>query len=160
MLTKFISQKNDYKQDRLGFHDIELSDILKDINNFKNIIVYTYKKLENNFRTYFIKKVFNKNKIIIMTAYKIFLVLEISVIYNRYLHKDNCSFELGGINIILNNNQLLFNTDIIFNGYVGYHFIFIAKSINKCYLLPNGLESINTPDNKCMLRFLWVHLGS
>ena len=140
--------------------DIKLSDNIRKLLIISKISLYIpIKKLRNNFRTYFIKKAFSKKEDYYYDGIENILSFRDFIIYNRYLYKDNCSFELGGINLILNNKELLFNTDFIFNGCVGDHFIFIAKSINKYHLLTNGLEGINTPDNKCMLGFLWVHLG-
>lgn len=140
--------------------DMKLSDDIRKLLTISKISLYIpIKKLRNNFRTYFIKKAFNKKEDYYYDGIENILSFRDFIIYNKYLYKDNCSFELGGINLILNNKELLFNTDFIFNGCVGDTAIFIPTSENKYYLLPNGLEHINTKDNKCNIGFLWVHLG-
>ena len=143
--------------------------LLSNINKTKNInklliiqrIAYLipFKKLRNNFRTNFIKKIFNKEKNYNYNGTEDILSFKDFIIYNKFLYKNKLSYELGGIDLILNDNQLYCNTDFIFNGCVGDHFIFIPKSKNRYFMSNAGIESINTENNKSILGFLWVHLG-
>lgn len=145
---------------RILLSDIKLSNNIKKLLILEKIAWYIpIKKLRNYFRTSLYKKYFNKDKIYHYNGIENILNFKDFIIYSRYLYKDECTYELGGFNLILHNNELYLNTDQVFNGYYYDHFIFIPKSENKYYLVDNGLEHINTTNDKCNIGFLWAHLG-
>ncbi|KLI17100.1 glycosyltransferase [Brachyspira hyodysenteriae] len=119
------------------------------------------KKLRNTFRSYFIKKIFNKDIIPEMFAYEYLFSFKELIIYNRIKSVDDFSLELGGFNTIINNDELLLYTDdFIFNGCVGDHNIWKPDSNYKYQLYTaNGLEIINKLRPTVIIGFCWIHFG-
>lgn len=149
--------------------------LLMDINNKSNIdpkilsfikidkIAWyiPIKKLRNTFRSYFIKKIFNKDIIPEMFTYESIFSFKELIIYNRIKRIDDFSLELGGFNTIVNNDELLLYTDdFIFNGCVKDHNIWKPDSNYKYKLyIPNGLEIINKLRPEVIIGFCWIHFG-
>ena len=119
------------------------------------------KKLRNNFRTHYIKKLFDiKDKYYKFNGVEELLNLNDFIIYSRMKHKDNYCLILGGFNLVLNNKQFCLNTSNVYNGCFGDHFIIIPNKKYLYHLYESiGLEILDIPYNKSIAGFAWVHLG-
>lgn len=144
--------------------DIKSSKNFKTINNLlkleKVALCIPIKKLRNKFRTYFIRKLLKKDKDYIFNGLEKVLTLKDFILYSKLKHGDNCSFDLGGFNLILDNNNLLcLNTNTIFNGCYGDHSIFVPNSKKTYYTSELCIENVDPTYNRCITGFAWVHLG-
>ena len=158
-----------FKDKLLKIREALLSDI-KSYKNFKFInnllklekiaLFIPLKKLRNKFRTYFIKKLFNKDNNYIFNGLEKVLNLKDFILYSKLKHGDNCSFDLGGFNLIFDNdNSLCLNTNCILNGCYGDHSIFVPNSKKSYYTSESCIENIDPDYNRCITGFAWVHLG-
>lgn len=145
--------------------DIKSSKNFKLINNLlkleKIALCIPVKKLRNNFRTYFIKKLLNKEEGYIFNGFEKVLTLKDFILYSKLKYKDNCSFDLGGFSLILDNNNLLcLNTNYPFNGCYGDHSIFVPNSKKTyCYISESCIDNVDPAYNRCIAGFAWAHLG-
>lgn len=144
--------------------DIKNSKNFKTINNLlkleKVALCIPIKNLRNKFRTYFIRKLFKKDKDYIFNGLEKVLNLKDFILYSKLKHRDNCSFDLGGFNLILdNNNSLCLNTNAIFNGCYGDHSIFVPNSKKTYYTSELCIENVDPDYNRCITGFAWAHLG-
>ena len=144
--------------------DVKKSKNFKTINNLlkleKVALCIPVKNLRNKFRTYFIRKLFKKDKDYIYKGFEKVLNLKDFILYSKLKHGDNCSFELGGFNLILdNNNFLCLNTSCILNGCYLDHSIFVPNSKKTYYTGELATESYKPAYNRCITGFAWVHLG-
>lgn len=119
------------------------------------------KKLRNTFRSYFIKKIFNKDIIPEMFAYEYLFSFKELIIYNRIRRINDFTLVLGGLNTIINNNALLLYTDdFIFNGCVGDHNIWKPDSkYNYVMDTSTNVEVINIMKLPIDIGFCWIHFG-
>ena len=120
------------------------------------------KKLRNNFRTYYVKKLFNiKDKDYKFNGVEELLNLKDFIIYSRIKHGDDYCLMFGGFDLVLNNNSFCLNTSNVYNSCYGDHFIIIP---NRKYIYnlckSSGLEILDPPNNHCIAGLAWVHLGS
>ncbi|WP_338404768.1 hypothetical protein [Brachyspira hyodysenteriae] len=166
MLIKYILQKK--------LLDIREA-LLIDINDKRNIDTkilsfikidkiawyIPIKKLRNTFRSYFIKKIFNKDIIPEMFAYEYLFSFKELIIYNRIRRINDFTLVLGGLNTIINNNALLLYTDdFIFNGCVGDHNIWKPDSkYNYVMDTSTNVEVINIMKLPIDIGFCWIHFG-
>ena len=120
------------------------------------------KKLRNNFRTYYIKKLFNiKDKDYKFNGVEELLNLKDFIMYSRIKHGDNYCLIFGGFDLVLNNNSFCLNISNVYNGCYGDHFIIIPNKKYVYHLYEySGLEILDIPNNHCIVGLAWVHLGS
>ena len=115
-----------------------------------------------NFRTYYVKKLFNiKDKDYKFNGVEELLNLKDFIIYSRIKHGDDYCLMFGGFDLVLNNNSFYLNTSNVYNSCYGDHFIIIP---NRKYIYnlckSSGLEILDPPNNHCIAGLAWVHLGS
>ncbi|AEM22800.1 hypothetical protein Bint_2192 [Brachyspira intermedia PWS/A] len=141
--------------------DINASETINKLLTIDKISWYIpIKKLRNNFRTYYIKKLFNiKDKYYNFNCPEYFLSLKDFIIYSKMKYTDNFYLLISGFELGLNNDSLCLNTSFVYNGATGDHFIFVPTQNYTYYLNSVGLESIHLPHNCSVLGLSWVHLG-
>ncbi|WP_300712138.1 hypothetical protein [uncultured Brachyspira sp.] len=143
--------------------DINCSETINKLLKIDKISWYIpIKKLRNNFRTYYIKKLFNiKNKDYKFNGVEELLNLKDFIIYSKIKNEYNYCLLLGGFDLVLNNNSFYLNTLNVYNGCVGDSFIFLPSKIYKYKIYEDlGVEIINIPPSNYISGFVWVHLGS
>ncbi|MEI0495083.1 hypothetical protein R4J09_06640 [Brachyspira intermedia] len=142
--------------------DIELSSDIRKLLIIEKISWYIpIKELRNNFRTYFIKKLFNiKDKYYKFNGVEELLNLKDFIIYSKMRYRDNFYLLISGFEIVLNDDSFYLKTSFVYNGSTGDHFIFIPSKSYIYYLNGLGLESIHLPLNCSVLGLVWVHLGA
>lgn len=118
------------------------------------------KKLRNKFRTYCIRKYFNKDKNYIYNGDENILSLDDFILLSRKRHSDkNISYDLAGFNLILHNNKLYLDTYWPMNGGRFDHVLYQASYSNK-YFMNEIFEVNQTPHNRIILGMFWVHFGN
>lgn len=158
-----------FKDKLLKIREALLSDI-KSSENFKTInkllklekiaLCIPLKKLRNKFRTHFIKKLFNKDNNYIYSGLEKVLNLKDFILYYKLKHGDDCSFDLGGFNLIFDNdNSLCLNTNCILNGCYGDHSIFVPNSKKTYFTAVLATENLEPAHNRCITGFAWIHLA-
>lgn len=142
--------------------DINSSETINKLLKIDKISWYIpIKKLRNNFRTFYIKKLFNiKDSNYKFNGVEELLTLKDFIIYSRMKHKEDFSIDLAGLNLYLYKDSLYLNHTDLFNGSYGDHFIFFPKKNNRYYMSDeSGVENMDTSYNRCISGFAWVHLG-
>ena len=143
--------------------DINASETLNKLLKIDKISWYIpSKKLRNNFRTHYVRKLFNiKDKDYKFNGVEELLNLKDFIIYSRIKHGDNYCLMLGGFDLVLNNNSFCLNISNVYNGCYGDHFIIIPNKKYVYHLYEySGLEILDIPNNHCIVGLAWVHLGS
>ncbi|WPC38748.1 hypothetical protein PQQ32_04595 [Brachyspira hyodysenteriae] len=121
------------------------------------------KKLRNNFRTFYIKKLFNiKDSSYKFNGVEELLNLKDFIVYSRIKFVENFTLEFGGFNLFLYKDNLYLNHNFMFNGCYGDTSVFIPKSQIRYYrhfIEYFAEDNIIPSNNKCISGFIWMHLG-
>ena len=146
--------------------------ILSDINSIKidkkikkliliNKIAWwiSNKKLRNKFRTYFIKKIFNKDDDYVYEGNDGILSLDNFILFAK-LSSKKYRFELGGFNLSLKNNNFYLSLDYPINGAGGDTSLFILSSKTHYYIPNNAIaEHFYVDYPMYYIGFFWLHFG-
>ena len=117
------------------------------------------KKLINIFITYFIKKKSNKDRNYYNELDNI-LGLKDRILYFKNKFNDKLSIELGGFDLVLQDDSFYLHHYRPINGCHGDHCILYPKYENKYFLMPNGLEHLyHDSFYYFYIGLVWVHLG-
>ena len=146
--------------------------ILSDINSIKidkkikkliliNKIAWwiSNKKLRNKFRTYFIKKLLNKDKNYIYNGYETLFPIKENILFAKLMNKDY-RFDFGGFNLSLTNNMFYLNKESCINGCGMDTALFPISSKTYYYMFENcPAETFKADYPMYYIGFFWLHLG-
>ena len=156
-----------FREKLLEVREVLLSDISE--NNLSTKIKYLlfinklvwfipFKFLRQKVRSFYLGKKFNKSKSYVYERIDELLNIRDIIIYAKFVHNDNLVLELGGFNVYLFENKLYIYHDIPFNGCIGDHAIYVAKSDNKYFLNDDTkLENNRISYIDFRICFFWIH---